>query len=108
MHRAVLAILLRMFGGPAPGDPLPTTNQAKEMRERAARVSATVVPWPGRSMATPAVIRRVANPTGPESQVNSRRPQSEKTAWPTASEAAQRTATDAYAPSKGADRIRAG
>ena len=62
---------------------------------------ATAVPWPGSLIAMPLATRIAARPTGPASQVSSRRPHSERIAWPTTSEAAQSTATDAYAPSKG-------
>jgi hypothetical protein len=60
-------------------------------------VIATAVAWPGSLIAMPLATINPASPTGPASQVSSRRPQRERIAWPTTSEAAQSAATDTYA-----------
>ena len=104
LRRTVLASMLRTFVGSAPDTRRRDTSVAREKATRVARVIATAVPWPGSLIAMPLATRIAARPTGPANQVSSRRPHSDRIAWPTASEAAQRTATDAYAPSKGADR----
>ena len=95
LHRTVLASMLRTFVGSAPDARRRDTSVARERANRAASAIATAVPWPGSLIAMPLATRIAARPTGPASQVSSRRPHSERIAWPTASEAAQTTATDA-------------
>ncbi len=98
--------VLRTFPGPHPA--LAAQRKRRQRKKmRTASVIATAVPWPGSLIAMPLATRSAASPTGPASQLGSRFPLSERIAWPTTSEAAQRTATDPYAPSKGADRRRA-
>jgi hypothetical protein len=95
LHRTVLASMLRTFAWSVPGSRRRNNRAPRERADRMARAIATAVPCPGSLIAIPLTTRIAARPTGPESQVNSRRPHSERTAWPAAIEPAISTATDA-------------
>ena len=76
-------------------DPRRTTNRTAAAASITPTVIATAVPWPGSLIAMPLATSSAARPTGPESHVQSRRPQRNRIAWPTTSEPAHTSATDA-------------
>jgi hypothetical protein len=70
-------------------------------RTRQATVIASAVPVPPSPATIPQATSRTASPTGPASQVPSRRPQRTRASWPTASEPAAISAAEASAASTG-------